>query len=76
MARTLVVKVKPGAKLEKLVQESDGTWTAHVKAPPVEGRANEALVALLARHFGVRRAQVAIRSGATGRLKRVVVEDE
>jgi uncharacterized protein (TIGR00251 family) len=50
-------------------------WLAHVKAPPVDGKANAALVALLAEHFGLRKAQVNIRSGSGGRLKLVQLED-
>jgi hypothetical protein len=46
-----------------------------VAAPPVEGQANEALVALVAKHFGVRRTQVRIKSGASGRMKLVQVDD-
>jgi hypothetical protein len=58
-----------------LVAQHDGTWLAQVAAPPVEGQANEALVALVAKHFGVRRAQVRIKSGASGRMKLVQVDD-
>jgi hypothetical protein len=40
-------------------------------APPVDGRANEELVAILAEAFDVPRARVAIEHGLTGRDKRV-----
>ena len=73
--RTLKVKVKPGARREELVEQPDGSWLAHVKAPPVDGKANAALIALLAAHFGLRKAQVNIRSGAGSRLKLVQLED-
>jgi uncharacterized protein (TIGR00251 family) len=46
-----------------------------VKAPPVDGKANEALIALVAGHFGVRKAQVSIKSGASSRLKLVSIAD-
>ena len=73
--RTLQLKVKPGSREESLVELADGSWVACVKAPPVDGKANAAVIALVARHFGVRKAQVSIRSGLSGRLKRVQVED-
>lgn len=44
-----------------------------VTAPPVDGRANEAVIALLAGELGVRKRDVAIVSGASGRRKRVQV---
>ncbi len=72
--RTLKLKVKPGSRVEELTQLDDGTWQARVKAPPVDGKANEAVIALLAKHFGVRKAQVTIKSGASGRLKLVQID--
>ena len=73
--RILKVKVKPGAREEMLSQLEDGSWLAAVKAPPVDGKANAALIALVARQFGLRKAQVSIRSGASGRMKLVQLED-
>jgi uncharacterized protein len=73
MGRRLEVRVKPNAKTAGLEEQPDGTWIARVKAPPVEGKANEALIALVADHFGVRKAQVMIRVGASGRLKHLEI---
>ena len=73
--RTLKVKVKPGSREESLVEQVDGTWLARVKAQPVDGKANAALIALVAAHFGLRKAQVIVRSGASGRLKVVQLGD-
>jgi uncharacterized protein (TIGR00251 family) len=73
MGRRLEVRVKPNAKVSSLEEQPDGTWIARVKAPPVEGKANEALIALVAEHFGVRKAQVTIRIGASGRLKQLEI---
>ena len=72
--KTIRVKVKPNARASQLEQLADGTWLALIKAPPVDGKANEELVGLVARHFGLRKAQVTIRSGASGRLKLLQVE--
>jgi uncharacterized protein (TIGR00251 family) len=73
-AITLRVKVKPNSRVASLVQVGDGTWQARVKAPPVDGKANEELIALVAEHFNCRKAAVLIRSGASGRVKLVKVE--
>jgi uncharacterized protein (TIGR00251 family) len=73
--RTIRLKVKPGSRVEELTELDDGTWLARVKAPPVDGKANAALVDLIARHFGLRKAQVSIKSGAAARLKSVTLED-
>lgn len=72
---TLQVRVKPNARASTLEQQADGTWLAQIKAPPVDGQANEELIALVARHFGVRRSEVSIRSGGSGRMKLMQVSD-
>jgi uncharacterized protein len=73
--RTIRLKVKPGSRVEELTELDDGTWLARVKAPPVDGKANAALIGLVADHFGLRKAQVSIRSGAAARLKLVTLEE-
>ena len=72
---TLHVKVKPNSRVAVLEELDDGTWLARLKAAPVEGKANAELIALLAKRFQVRRAQVSIRRGATGRAKVVEIEE-
>jgi len=72
--RTLRLKVKPGSREDELSLLDDGSWLARVKAPPVDGKANAAVIALIARHFGVRKAQVRIKSGASGRQKLVLLD--
>lgn len=74
VARTLQIKVKPNSRASALEQAADGTWVARVKAPPVDGKANAELVELVAAHFGCRKSAVAIRSGASGRVKLVQIE--
>jgi len=70
----LRVKVRPCSRSSSLTQESDGTWRAQLKSPPVDGKANEELVALIATHFKCRKADVVIKSGASGRIKLVRVD--
>jgi uncharacterized protein (TIGR00251 family) len=70
----LQVKVKPRAKVSELRQSADGTWTAKLKSPPVDGAANEELIALIAARFDCRKADVTIKAGASGRTKLVSVD--
>jgi len=72
--RILQVKVKPNAKSASLSEMPDGTWRAELKAPPVDGKANAELIALVAAHFGCSKADVSIPGGAAARLKRVRIE--
>lgn len=70
----LAVRVSPrGSKnaVEGLVTGADGKSALAVRltAPPVEGAANEALIAFLAERLDLRKKDIAIRRGETGRLK-------
>jgi uncharacterized protein (TIGR00251 family) len=65
----LRVRVHPRSKREELRLAADGSVEAWTKAPPVEGRANEALCRLLAETAGVPRALVRVVSGTRGRVK-------
>ncbi len=68
------VKCKPNAKRQHLIEEADGSLTAHLKSPPVDGKANQELIALLASHFGVPKSSVVIKAGATSKLKLVDIQ--
>jgi uncharacterized protein len=67
------VKVKPNGRESALEQLGDGSFSATLKSPPVDGKANAELIALLARHFKVSKAAVTIKSGAGARMKLVTV---
>ena len=68
------VRVKPSSRSSSLERIIDGTWHAHVKAAPIDGKANEELIALVADHFHCRKCAVSIKSGASGRMKLVRIE--
>ena len=73
--RTLKLKVKPGSRDESLTEQADGSWLARVTALPIDGKANAAVIKLVAAHFGLRKSQVVIKSGASGRMKLVQWEE-
>jgi uncharacterized protein (TIGR00251 family) len=61
---TVRVKVIPRSPKSEITGEmADGTLKVKIAAPPEKGKANEALIALLAAHFGVSRGAVTIVSG-------------
>lgn len=72
--RVIQVKVKPNARTSVLEQGEDGTWMAQIKSPPVDGKANEELIALVAKYFDCRKSSVSIKAGASGRVKLVQIE--
>jgi len=73
-SRFIEVKVTPGARSSELTEAADGSWTARLKALPVDGRANAELIALIARHFGCPKTRVSIRSGLSSKRKLVKIE--
>jgi hypothetical protein len=70
---TLRVRVQPRASRDALGGERDGALVVRLTAPPVEGRANEALARLLGHALGVPPSAVRVVRGAAGRDKRVAV---
>jgi hypothetical protein len=71
---TFAVWVKLRARDNRIVGVREGALHVQVAAPPVEGKANQALVELLAEVLGVRHSQVTILSGERSRHKVVRVQ--
>jgi len=65
--------VQPRASRTRAVGEHDGRLKLQLAAPPVDGEANAALVEFVAEALGVRKSDVAIVRGDTGRRKTVRV---
>ena len=68
------VRLQPKAKKTGVSGEMDGTLKLSVTDPPVDGRANEALVRLLAELLKVARSSVTITAGASSRNKVIRVD--
>lgn len=71
---TLRIRVKPSARSSSLEQLPDGSWVARLKSPPVDGRANEELTALVASHFHCPKGAVRIKAGGSGRTKLLAID--
>ena len=69
----LDVRVQPRAKKNELLVR-DGRVVVRVTAPPADGRANEAVCALLAKFLGLPRRAVQVERGATARDKVISIE--
>jgi hypothetical protein len=69
------IKVKPQSKQSKIIEAEDGSLTVYLKSAPVEGKANQELIQLLAKEFGVPKSAVTILSGHATRYKWVEIEE-
>jgi uncharacterized protein (TIGR00251 family) len=69
----LPVRAQPGARRNGVQGEQAGALKVTVTAPPQDGRANEALAAVLREALGLKRSQLELVAGATSRDKRFLV---
>ena len=74
MAITVEIKVVPSAGRSMCKLDARDRLKCYLKSPPEKGKANNELIALLAKALGVARNQVSIVSGQTNRTKRVRID--
>lgn len=67
------VKVHARSKREGVSPQPDGSYKVDVKAPPVEGKANEAVCEVLAEYFGKSKSSVRVVQGSTNSRKVVEI---
>jgi uncharacterized protein YggU (UPF0235/DUF167 family) len=65
----LAIRVQPRARVSEIAGERDGVVMVRVAAPPVDGKANAAVCALVAQHVGVSKSSVRVIRGAGARDK-------
>ncbi|MEY4043561.1 MAG: hypothetical protein RL529_1128 [Actinomycetota bacterium] len=71
----VTVKVKPGSKKGPLVETGDdGSLTLFLQQRAVDGAANDGLIEVLAKHYGVSKSRITIEAGFTSRIKRIDVD--
>ena len=76
MSIVLTVKVVPNAKKQKINLENSGELKIHLNAPPIDGKANEELIAFFAKALKIPKKSITILSGLTTRIKRIALETE
>jgi uncharacterized protein len=70
----IAVRVQPRARKDEIAGERDGALIVRVTAPPVEGKANDAVRKLLAKRLGIAPGRVSVVRGASGRDKLVEID--
>jgi hypothetical protein len=70
----LSVKVHPGAKKNAVTALSEGIWEVRVTAPPIQNKANLALIEFLSQSLGLGKSAVTILKGHTSRHKLVLID--
>ena len=70
---TITVKAKTGRKIVSVLVMADGSYEVSVRVQPVDGKANDAIIAVLAAHFKVSKSKITLESGFTSKIKRFLV---
>jgi uncharacterized protein (TIGR00251 family) len=71
----LTVKIQPGAKKSEIIGWEGDALKIRIAAQPIDGKANEALIAFLAKTWKLKRSDIMILHGTSGRLKYLEVPD-
>ena len=69
----IAITIKPQSGKSEIDQSDDGSLIVRLKSAPVDGKANEELVKILAKHFGTIQRAIVIKNGANSRKKIVEV---
>ena len=72
----ITLKAKPNARKNEVVKVDDVTYEVRTTATPADGKANEAIIELLAKYFRVAKSKVEIVKGKTAHVKIVEIMEE
>ena len=67
------VKVKPNSKQQKIEELDDGSLIIRLKSPPIDGKANQELIKILAQKYQVTKSQIRIKSGNSSQNKLIEI---
>jgi len=73
---TFRVRVQPGASKNEIVGVQEDALKVRISAPPVQGKANKALISFLSKELGVKKSEIEIVSGHTSRIKTITIIGE
>jgi uncharacterized protein (TIGR00251 family) len=71
----LQIKVIPNASKTELIKTEAG-YKARIQCAPVDGKANDALIMLLSKEFGISKSDIEITKGKTSRSKTILLKEE
>lgn len=69
----IIVRVKPSSSIDRVEEISEFEYAVRTTQPPDRGRANRAMIKLLAEHFGVAPSRITIVYGHTSKSKKVSI---
>jgi len=73
--KKLNIKVLPRSSRNQILEMTDGTFKVKLTTAPVDGKANHALIELLAEHFDVPKSKIKIAKGLTNKNKTIEIDN-
>ena len=70
----VIIKVKPNSHQEKIEKTEKG-YLVYIKEPPVENKANQAVIKVLANYFKIPKSQISILSGLKSKQKVIEIKN-
>ncbi len=70
---TIYIKVKPGASRNEIIKKDENHWEVFVTVTPQKGKANKAVIDILAKELGVPKSRISIKQGLKSKLKAVEI---
>lgn len=74
MSLVIEIKVIPNASRVRWDLDGNGRLKCYIKSPPVDGKANTELIALLSKAVGIGKRDIEILGGLTSRTKRICLQ--
>ena len=74
MGRKITLRVKAGAREDRIIKISDNEWEVHTTAVAEKGKANQKIIKMIARDLGVAKSRIVIVRG--GKISFKVIEIE
>ncbi len=71
----LLVKAQPGARKNEVAGERNGRLIVKCTQAPEKGKANDAIIEILAKALDVRKSRISLVSGQTNSEKKFLIED-
>jgi uncharacterized protein len=72
----LRIKIKPSARSNTIKKSIDNIYEVRIAAPPVEGKANKALIEFLSEILHIPKSKIRLKSGESSRIKSLEIPDD
>ncbi|MEK7653637.1 MAG: DUF167 domain-containing protein [Patescibacteria group bacterium] len=69
----ILVEVKPNSSINKIEKITDNVYKVRLTVPPKDGKANQALIKLLADYFKIAKSRITIKTGKISRTKVITI---